>query len=175
MRLGWLWWFHNFINNIELYIESIEKYLYVIRVYQYFKCLIGSPLTAIFLRVLSIIYLIAYFLFNIARACSSWSIYISNSSINSLLTNSYSEIKANNLSISPFNCLFLSSPIKCYFLSLYYYAIKPSSYPYWALILAFTSFSLLFKSFPLATSLAKFAAWFPASPLFFYACCNKLL
>ena len=125
------------------------------KINQYFRCFIGYPLTAIFLNVLSIISLIAPFLFRIALACSSWSMYIYNSSINSLFTCSYSDINANNLSIYPFNCLFLSKPMKCSFLNFSSSVMIASSSAYCALMLALTPFNWLLSSFPLATSLAK--------------------
>ena len=97
------------------------------------------------------------------------------SSTSSLLTCSYSAINANNLSISPFNDLFLSKFRKCAFLNFYSSDMIMSSSFSWTLMFAYTSFSLAESYFPLLTSLFKFPMFFSISCLFLFACWSKLL
>jgi hypothetical protein len=56
------------MHAYSLFIKK-NKFIYN----QYFKCLIGYPVSATFLIVLSIISFMFYRLFRIDLACSSWS------------------------------------------------------------------------------------------------------
>jgi hypothetical protein len=58
---------NNIFINRKLLKKYIEKIVYLLS--QHFKCLIGYAVNAIFLLVPYIIYVIAYLLFRIYRAC----------------------------------------------------------------------------------------------------------
>ena len=117
---------------------------------QYLMCLMVSSVSLAFLTVPVISSRIYSLRFRIEIACWSWSEYISTSSIRSLLTSSYSLIRASNLSSSPFSFLLSSKLMKCSFLSFSSSAMMMSSWFSSLLILVSTSAILWERSLPLA-------------------------
>jgi hypothetical protein len=109
---------------------------------------------------------------SIDRACWSWSINISISSSNYLLTTSYSAIKAKILSIYKLRVLFFSRAAKCSFLSFSSSDITKSKSFSWLRIVAYTAAILAWSYFPLPISLSSVALCLSSSVFDLPACCS---